>query len=248
MFLIRAPRKKKKKKTKTDHVIHAPFGWLGPSYLHTTSILITLIERIFSRISSGTWIDEWSHSIKRTKLQRTEFLYHVNNATDDVTLRTWRPRWLTLCRWYPNHQRLVDETSIFSSSCAKRAELLVPSSDEFERIPVSSWLLVVTLVTQIVGRSTTTRYKKWVADGGTHVSSLRCTALECFPLFWFSSGSVGRSVQQLPAHPPGAAELMPTRTLHTHMSKCLLFISTHASTASRPPGEIPEEFSFFLIF
>lgn len=88
MFLIRAPRKKKKKKTKTDHVIHAPFGWLGPSYLHTTSILITLIERIFSRISSGTWIDEWSHSIKRTKLQRTEFLYHVNNATDDVTYLT----------------------------------------------------------------------------------------------------------------------------------------------------------------
>jgi hypothetical protein len=49
---------------------------------------------------------------------------------------------------------VLDETPmILSSSCAKRAaELLVPSSDEFERIPVSSWLLVVTLVTQIVGQ------------------------------------------------------------------------------------------------
>jgi hypothetical protein len=50
---------------------------------------------------------------------------------------------------------VLDETPmILSSSCAKRAaELLVPSLDEFERIPVSSWLLVVTLVTaQIVGQ------------------------------------------------------------------------------------------------
>jgi hypothetical protein len=147
--------------------------------------------------------------------------FFITSTMRPMTLRTWRPRWLTLCRWYPNHQRSVlDETPmILSSSCAKRAaELLVPSLDEFERIPVSSWLLVVTLVTQIVGRLTTTRYRN-----GTHVSSLRCTALECFPLFWFSSGSVGRSVQQLPAHPPGAAADAQEDSTHTCPSVCYLF-------------------------
>jgi hypothetical protein len=176
--------------------------------------------------------------------------FFITSTMRPMTLRTWRPRWLTLCRWYPNHQRSVlDETPmILSSSCAKRAaELLVPSLDEFERIPVSSWLLVVTLVTQIVGRLTTTRYRN-----GTHVSSLRCTALECFPLFWFSSGSVGRSGPAA-AGPSTRSCCWCPGGLYTHMSKCLLFISTHAHRLHHVLPEkflrnflILKEFSFFF--
>jgi hypothetical protein len=75
-------------------------------------------------------------------------------------------------------------------------------------------------------------------------------------VFLFSDSLLGRSVgrvQQLPAHPPGAAADAQEDSTHTHVQVYLLFISTHAHRLHHVLPEkflrnflILKEFSFFF--
>lgn len=91
MFLIRGPQEEEEEdKDRSRYSRTVRLTWsVRSSYLHTTSILITLIERIFSRISSGTWIDEWSqHQTTKTSKNRIS-LSRQQCDRRTATLRTY---------------------------------------------------------------------------------------------------------------------------------------------------------------
>lgn len=186
----------------------------------STSILITLIERIFFS-HLFRYVDWWMISIKRRRptSKPAIFPYHVNNT---------RPTYTYLTAKMADTLSMVSQSPIGGDADAAVDPFILWETWRVSPVIGRSWTNSCFIVDRHFGHSR----KLWQINDDTSYemgrwrdsclfTPMHGTRMFSSAPFLFSSGSV-----QLPAHPPGADAQEDCTHTHTHVQVSVIYFNS----------------------